>query len=150
MIAISVRQPFAWAIAVGAKTIENRSRNVHWRGEVAIHASQARFPGGGRDSRIMQLLHAGTADDAPRGAIVAVAQLVDCHPAAQHDDCSTCCDPWGMAVYNNRRAFHLVLADIRRLPEPVPCRGQLAIGWAVPPETAQAVRTQLALAFEEV
>jgi hypothetical protein len=145
MIAISVRQPFAWAIAVGAKTIENRSRNVHWRGEVAIHASQAPFPGAGQDSRIMQLLHAGTAQDAPRGAIVAVARLVDCHPAIQNTDLSTCCEPWGMAVYNDRPAYHLVLADIHRLPDPVPCKGALQVGWVVPPETAVAVRAQLAL-----
>ena len=39
MKAISVRQPWAWAIVQGLKPVENRSWNTHFRGQVAIHAS---------------------------------------------------------------------------------------------------------------
>ncbi len=40
MKAISVRQPWAWAIIHGGKNIENRSRRTHCRGPVLIHASK--------------------------------------------------------------------------------------------------------------
>lgn len=40
MKALSVRQPFAWAIVAGHKPIENRSWNVRYRGELLLHASQ--------------------------------------------------------------------------------------------------------------
>ena len=36
--AISIRQPWAWAVAQGWKTIENRSRGTGYRGVLAIHA----------------------------------------------------------------------------------------------------------------
>lgn len=38
MRAITVQQPWAWAIAERHKPIENRGQNVTYRGEVAIHA----------------------------------------------------------------------------------------------------------------
>ena len=46
-LAISVRQPWAWAIVHGGKDIENRdwkasNPGLRFRGAVAIHASAAR------------------------------------------------------------------------------------------------------------
>jgi hypothetical protein len=41
-IALSIRQPWAWLIVNGHKTIENRSRNIgNFTGPVLIHASKA-------------------------------------------------------------------------------------------------------------
>lgn len=40
MKAISIRQPWAGLIVAGQKTIENRSWNTSYRGEIAIHASR--------------------------------------------------------------------------------------------------------------
>ena len=39
MLALSVRQPWAWAIARGHKVIENRDWDTRFRGTLAIHAS---------------------------------------------------------------------------------------------------------------
>lgn len=39
--ALSVRQPWAHAIVLGAKTIENRSWPTNMRGTIAVHAAQA-------------------------------------------------------------------------------------------------------------
>ena len=39
MQVLSVRQPWAWAIARGHKTIVNRGRDTGLRGEVAVHSS---------------------------------------------------------------------------------------------------------------
>jgi hypothetical protein len=52
----------------------------------------------------------------PTGALVAVADLVDCHPD------TGCCRPWG-----EPGAYHLVLAHVRRLRRPIPARGQLGL-----------------------
>lgn len=40
MKALSVRPPWAWAIAHAGKRIENRSRRTTYRGPIAIHASK--------------------------------------------------------------------------------------------------------------
>ena len=42
MMALSVRQPWAWAIIAGRKHIENRTRRTAVRGRIAIHSSQRR------------------------------------------------------------------------------------------------------------
>lgn len=41
MKALSVKQPWAWAIVNGFKPIENRTRDVSYRGEVLIHTGKA-------------------------------------------------------------------------------------------------------------
>ena len=38
--ALSVRQPWAWALLYGGKTIENRKWTTHYRGRIWIHASE--------------------------------------------------------------------------------------------------------------
>ena len=42
MKVLSVRQPWAWLIAIGCKTIENRTWSRNYRGRILIHASQAK------------------------------------------------------------------------------------------------------------
>ena len=42
MKVLSIRQPYAWLIAIGCKTIENRTWNRKFRGRFLIHASQAK------------------------------------------------------------------------------------------------------------
>lgn len=39
---LSVRQPYAWLIVQGIKTLENRSWRTHYRGPLLIHASTNR------------------------------------------------------------------------------------------------------------
>lgn len=88
-----MRQPWAWAIAHGEKTVENRTRNIagQYRGLVAIHAA-----GPKPDDRayIDAALTSDYADwaayadqltlDPPLhvGAVIAVVDLVDVHDAA--------------------------------------------------------------------
>jgi hypothetical protein len=47
MKTLSVRQPYAWLIVAGFKTIENRTWRTNYRGPLQIHASQK--AGRGRD-----------------------------------------------------------------------------------------------------
>ena len=123
MKALTIQQPWAWAIAWGYKTVENRSRPVSsYRGQLAVHAGKKLDPAGDTDPRIVAargwLGGTNEADDsyAVRGAIVAVADLVDCHPAVG------CCRPWGQTD-----GHHLILRDITRLRRPVPYTGHLGL-----------------------
>lgn len=115
MKAISVQQPFASLIVVGAKDIENRSRATNHRGRLLIHASQR------IDSEAMRNLADLVAEDGetldpadfPAGVIIGSVDLVDCvisHPSDWFDG------PYGY-----------VLANAQVFPDPIPVKGKLGI-----------------------
>ena len=78
MKAISVRQPFAWAIIAGRKRIENRTQRSPVRGRIAVHSSQR------RDERWRVLLgmlfgrEQKSCQQSPRGCIIGTVEIVDC------------------------------------------------------------------------
>lgn len=137
MKALTVRPPWSDAIAHGGKTVENRGRQTHYRGLLAIHAGKrfdwdAEYPPG-------EMRKWCAPEDLPLGAIVAVADLTGCHSSS-----TTCgpdgiglCSPWG-----RWDAWHWQLSNVRPLADPVPCRGALGL-WTVPDEVESAVRAQL-------
>ncbi|MCU1592441.1 MAG: 8, gp08 [Frankiales bacterium] len=169
MKALTVRQPWAWAIATGAKTVENRTRGTAYRGPLAIHAGLGWSDRGAHDARVAEalVLHrardivvpnraAATAlrDSIRRlrnkgvrkhdpvialGAVIAVAQLVDSHPD------TGCCRPWGESSYEEAGGrtrtvlHHLVLEDVRVLAVPIPARGALGL-WAIPPDVLEQLQ----------
>lgn len=85
MKAITLWQPWATLIAVGAKTIETRSWDTPHRGQLAIHAgSRMPRPGEwphGLGTRLHELGVNWT--DMPRGCVVAVARLVETCPTEE-------------------------------------------------------------------
>lgn len=135
MKAITIRQPWAWAIMHAGKRIENRTREWAYRGEIAIHASKCP-PSDEIISAVEWMLANGLirASDwpgyrnIPHGAIVGVATLVD---AVRSHSSKWFCGPVG-----------LVLTDVRPLRRPVPAKGALTL-WTVPPEIERQVREQL-------
>lgn len=142
MKGFTVRQPWAEMIASGAKTVELRRRRVLYRGPVAIHAGLAWDPIALISPAIRQAWHRmGHREYELRrsnpkfvfGAVVAVAELVDCHERAD------CCAPWGTELSH---PYHLILADVRRI-EPVPARGFLATPWTLPTDVATRVLEQV-------
>ena len=154
MKAITVRQPWAWAIAAGEKLVENRSRGTTYRGPLAIHAGKAWSTRGANDSRVV--LPWATAfghrlvdvdrvdpDGLERGHVIAVAQLVDSHPDAE------CCRPWGESTYAEgsgrvvTTVHHLVLEDVVSLIWPVEVPGALGL-WTVPPHLVDELNAQTA------
>jgi hypothetical protein len=151
-VAITIRQPWASCIAVdhaGAKRVENRGRPTSHRGPVAIHAGKAGIRGVETDWRIRHLFgdHMDI-DHRARGAVIAVANLVDCHQARLTDpDGPVCCYPWGDWRYQQASgevpAWHLVLADVVRLPKPVPARGALNVPWRMPADVVDRIAAQL-------
>lgn len=114
MKALSIKQPWASMIADGEKTIETRTWPTRYRGELALCASAT--PRG----------------QGPTRAVLAVANLVSCRPMVEADEGRACCD-----IYPG--AFSWVLANVRRLAEPVPIKGQLGV-FELPSEVEAAVR----------
>lgn len=148
--AMTVRQPFAWAIAFGGKDTENRPRPLGYRGMLAIHAGlELAHPGffpttpeghtaavaldaiGGRGNCWNPRHHVVTRlSRTPRpglalGAIIAVVDLVGCHDDATEEPHASC-SPWAIPGQH-----HLTLRNPRPLAEPVPCRGALGL-WRAP------------------
>lgn len=128
---ITVRQPWAFGIAHLGKSPENRVRTTSYRGPLGIHAGKAWDAAGGQDSRITSRCGALRPDDdrIVYGAVIALAQLVDCHEAI-----GGCCLPWGDRSFTTLGSgptvvFHLVLDYVRPLAEPIPARGQLGLPW---------------------
>ncbi|WP_229834794.1 hypothetical protein, partial [Dactylosporangium sucinum] len=78
------------------------------------------------------------------GAVIAVVDLVDCHPAVGERG-RVCCAPWGERWHGAaaRPAHHLIFSDVRVLPRPVPCPGRQITPWLLPPAVAEAVEAQL-------
>lgn len=126
MKCLTIRQPYAWAIMLGEKNIENRSQAWKYRGSIAIHAGLS-YSDQGRDEVKAVVGFSPTPVGAPLGAILGVVDLVDIHEGR-----GGCCPPWG---HRGSRA-HLVLENPRSLPEPISCRGQLGL-WT-PPEPVLA------------
>lgn len=139
MRALTVRQPWAWAIVHGGKNVENRDwkPRVAPEGRIAIHAA-ARDAGDYAWPFVAERTEpfALTAD-LVRGAIVGTAELADIHQGSssargwcKRPECAI----WGMAA-----AYHWVLTDARPLVEPIPCRGSLGL-WALPASLEDRVR----------
>jgi ASCH domain. len=136
MKSLSIIQPWASFIAYGLKEMETRSWATPYRGDIAIHASKE-----SKTSR-EEVAYFRECDpdlfdhwDAlPYGAVIAVARLVDCIPTGNASL------SWRMWSFDLDTAIELrdeeaalgdfspnryawLLADVRRLPEPVPYRG---------------------------
>lgn len=157
MRAITILEPWASCIAVGAKNVENRSFYTSYRGPLLIHTSRRIDYDAAFDGRVRAALwpHLSTAEarsalnDLDKGVIIAVAELVDVHEAATIPtllgDSGTCCEPWGERLHVGstvRTAQHLVLANVRRLANPVPAKGALGL-WRPDAQTIARVRGEL-------
>ena len=160
--ALTLRQPWGWAIAHGGKDVENRS----WQPPctldlLAIHAgAYSRWDRSGEESPLVQQawrqwITTLPADNValPRlrrnslhldfGAVVAVAEVRTCHfdgncwRFPKFDEGSGRCSPWAAGGQ-----WHWQLSAIRPLAKPVPCRGALGL-WKLPDDVAALVRAQL-------
>jgi hypothetical protein len=151
MKALTVRQPWAWAISSGHKRVENRSWATRYRGQLAIHAGLAWDQDG--VAALLELCDFGQAlppkwwtepGVLPAGAVVAVVDLI----GVCSETVSTMrraplgqvwcgCGPWAVPG-----AHHWQRDDVRGLAEPVPCRGAQGI-WTVPDDVAGRINDQL-------
>jgi hypothetical protein len=139
--ALTVRQPWAWAIIHGGKDVENRTRNIagSYRGPVAIHAGLTMDAAAIVDPGPILAAASCAADDRDRfpwyegrGAIIGVVDLVNVHwdgdleGGCHRPDSSWECSDWALLGHH-----HLVLANPCPLPRPIPYRGRLGL-WSLP------------------
>lgn len=123
MLAISIRQPWAWAIAIGAKDVENRTWWTGKRGKILIHASAAKFPNYqffdvvdlARRIAPAKVPSTIIKSDMQTGGIVAVAEIKDC--VREH---------FSLWAINDPGTWKFVLANARRVKF-IPMKGQLGL-----------------------
>ena len=153
MKTITLTQPWATLVAIGAKSIETRTWGTRYRGPLAIHAAKGTKLPDGRsiadfclDEPFRSALFADgvrqlvPGQDLPLGAVVATCRLVDCIRLYTDRQRGDILARWGGAHESqfgdftfNRYAW--VLADVVRLPAPVPARGALGLWeWDAPTE----------------
>ena len=145
MKGLSLTQPWATLVALGAKRYETRSWATRYRGLIAIHASQG-LPGYAREvctgtPFLDVLLGAGYGhvNELPRGAILAICRIARCVPVTvldlEVDKLSD--DEIDFGDYTPGR-YAWQLTDLHRLAVPIPCKGALGL-WTVPPDIAAAL-----------
>lgn len=136
--AITVKQPWASALLL-LKNVENRTQMFGYRGPLAIHAAKVDDEGGYGDARIKTIAEHGhpqfVSRDLPRGAVVGVVDLVDCH----WHRLGCCGTPWATTEAG---VTHLVRESPRCIATPVPARGFLGL-WDLPADVADQVISQL-------
>ena len=140
MRAVSVRQPWAWAIARGHQPVLNRAADTGYRGPVAIYAS-FRVDLESFESDVVRQAASAVWDPADPaaaiGGIVAVVSLAGvCAVAASGAPCG--CGEWARPG-----AYHWRLADPRPLRWPVLAVGQAGL-WELAPPVAGGVARLLA------
>jgi hypothetical protein len=123
--ALTLKQPWAWAIFNAGKDVENRSwQNQHSIGTIAIHA------GLGRDDLhlLPSRVRRPSNEELVQGAILGVVDVVN------------------VVERHRSKWFHgplgWVLENPRALQRPIPYGGTLGL-WVVPERIERAVRRQL-------
>ena len=124
MSALTIKQPWAWAIIHAGKDIENRDWITRYRGPLLIHA-------GAKLHDYRQLprgVKAPLEEDMTFSAIIGVVDLVDVVEKSR--------SKWFMGSYG------WVLRNPQTLRKPVPCTGRLGL-WHPTPAVLRAVKRQL-------
>lgn len=147
MKCISLWQPWASLVAIGAKTCETRSWETLYRGPLAIHAAKkwnrelerlcftSPFLGALRQNKADA--DQAMIDEMPFGAIVATVRLVDC----------VYIEPRTTPIESDERAFgdytpgrfRWDLTDLRRLDTPIPWKGAQGL-FDIPDDVIDAAR----------
>lgn len=155
--AITLTQPWASLMALGAKQIETRGRRTNFRGWIAIHAAKG-YPNECRALCRTNPFHEALLDNLvdpdslPTGVVVAVTRVVHCLTTAELLVLSKLPEraqvdalhAFGVhtlrGVTERERAFGnydwgrfgYLTTDVRRLRDPMPMRGSQTIPWRMP------------------
>ena len=149
LLALTLTQPWATLVALGAKRYETRSWRTRYQGTLTIHAAKG-FPAWARaecaEEPFATALGGLNSRDLPIGAIVAVAELVRCVPT----------DPPPPMIGKQEISFGdwspgrwaWELKDVRALATPIPCRGALSL-WPVRKEELAMIDEQFASEYPD-
>lgn len=138
---ISLWQPWAEAIRVGAKQIETRSWPTSYRGWLAIHA--AKKPIDRSDAGFVDFAEhwVGDLKCLDFGAVVCIVKLTDCVPTeALIEDIQE--DEWLWGNYEDGRfGWMLNKGPVLDVNPAIPLKGHQGLfDWEVPEEIAQRIR----------
>ena len=115
---LSVKQPWAWAIANGLKTIETRTWIPHHRGETLIVSSLK------PDKLMLDWLVSQRGADILKqieyGKALAIADLVECRRMVRADAKAAMCPYY-------EGAYGWVLVNVRKIKKPYPVKGRLGL-----------------------
>jgi hypothetical protein len=139
MKALSLAQPYATLVAIGAKRVETRSWSTSYRGLLAIHAS-ARIPKANigecwkppfravleKAGYLANSGPSGNPFSLPLGAVLAIVTLLDVQRITPENIPAEPEYSFGDYDYTTRR-YAWYLAKVYRLPSPVEAKGKLGL-----------------------
>jgi hypothetical protein len=157
MKALTLTQPWATLVGIGAKRVETRSWTTRYRGPLAIHAAKGKprydllYEEPFRQALFGDVWYPPrvTRESLPLGAIVAVASLESVR-RIEADGIPE--GPLGLTLLRaneHEEAFGdytpgryaWVLRSVRALPEPIECRGALGL-WDVPADLLPLIESR--------
>jgi activating signal cointegrator 1 len=136
--ALTVTQPWATLIAVGAKHVETRSWTADYRGLLAIHAAH-RFPGRARElcqtnpfRLVLDQVGIAGPKALPCGMVVATCRLTAVHPTSRPLPAAWPAGCYEVVFRDHRPGrYAWLLTDVTPLTRPVRARGTLGLWtWA--------------------
>lgn len=121
MKAITIYQPYAYAIVAGVKRYETRPRRTNIRGRVAVHAAKGgpRFVTAALDSALPESMKLDY------GAVIGTVEIVDCVPV--EEVMHTLTDRERVLGDYSPGRFVWVLQNPVMFDAPIPARGKQ--GW---------------------
>lgn len=155
MKVLTLHQPWATLVAIGAKKIETRSWATKYRGPLAIHASKS-FPGVLKtlcmqepffDALVVgfcmpnHIVPSKMVVCLPLGSILCVCDLVDCAEMGVIGDYTPEPERSFGHYAPGRFAWHL--ANVRPLQEPIPAKGLQRL-WTPGPELLAEIMSKVA------
>ena len=138
MKALSIKQPWVWAILNAGKDVENRTWTTKHRGWIALHASAKPMPA--TDDDFPGRIRCPDLKSLDYSAICGVARVVDITPKSR--------SKWFWRPDDGTINYGWVLDDVIPLPKPIDCKGTLGL-WTVPPNIVRAIKRQLPKDFSD-
>ena len=130
MKALTIKQPWIWAILHAGKDIENRSWKTSHRGWLVLHASGQP----NREARLPRGIHCPDWKALATSAICGVARVIDIRENSR--------SKWFYRPDDGSTNYGWVFTDATPLVTPIPCKGRLQL-WDVPPKIEREIRQQL-------
>ncbi len=116
MKAISIQQPWAWAILHAEKNIENRTWGTSYRGRIVVHAGKKIDPEG---MTLLRKWGFDVPENLPTGCLLGEIDITGCVDQAHGP--THIRSLWAFGPYC------WTLANPIAYPEPIPCLGKLGI-----------------------
>ena len=149
MKALTLSQPWATLVAIGAKHIETRSWYTRYRGPLAIHVAkgfskEAQYLCFGEPFRKLLIdkysffraneIYFGK-HTMPLGCVIATCELVECFAIQRFQSGFRWGDGYEWIITHDERAFGdyapgryaWLLDNVKILPEPIPAKGRLGL-----------------------